>query len=148
MNKEVIDTLCYLRGCFKQMSLKEITKTINNSYKLDLTEEKVISTLRENSNLIKDYRKGGTKAVKKALEIGSFNYSTLYDRVKVLNEIILMGKEGFSKEVVTGKGELIETNYIDPKYSLDAVRILNELLSRFDEDDEEDNYTLDILPDF
>mgnify|MGYP000110656536 CR=1 FL=1 len=129
--QKIKDAVCYYLAMYPRLSNDEIARKVEYALIGIRPSEKLIEQVQEfEEDKIYILAQGGIEAVKLGITLRELPYATLHGRVVLLHEIINMGKNGFMKEVLAPRGEVVELREYDFKSALEATKQLSTLMER------------------
>ena len=136
INDSLIDDICFICSRYKQN--KEVQQWFIDNQGLKIELEIIEKIKQENQMIIKLYNQGGSDAIQKGIELGTLAYTSLYNRIATLNDIVQQCVEGYGQEKVNGRGEIVFETVKNFGAAISAINLMSNLMQQLPK--EEDYY--------
>jgi hypothetical protein len=120
-------------GC----SIEAVIKFIDDVHGEKISTQDVNYVKSEYQKLIREYRMGGSTTVNKAITLGTLSYATIYQRLKILNEIVKETREGYTEEKLGKDGEIYYITTKSYQSTLQALAQIGQVMATMPNGEEE-----------
>ncbi|MGV0103983.1 hypothetical protein NSTCB13_02629 [Nostoc sp. DSM 114160] len=134
------DFLILLLSIKPHLSKPQMRALFLNKFEVELSEQQLKTLIAKSKKRVEELQKSEALTLELAIKVGLVNLHSKINRTLALEEIVRMGKDGYSAQTQSSRGEVVSYVKHDLKVACEALKAIKAEWA--EEVREQPNYTI------